>query len=216
LTDEIDRGRSRDLALEQVTKGGKPSGILVRDDWFVSTSIKAGDVIRKVDGVAVTTIDALLGALGRAKDHPKIELDVDRIGLAIAATVVLEDPPKQNPEIAAGIAKINQWNDTTYEVPRSLIDAGLMDPLAAVKGARILPNMMNGTPIGYKVYAIQPDSLVAKLGIMNGDTLISIDDQDVAATSREFDLREKLRTATELKLVIERHGKALTFVYKIK
>lgn len=214
FADDIDREQDRDHALAQVAKDGKPSGLWLRNDWFWTTPIKAGDVIRKVDGVAVNTIQALFGALGRAKDHPKLQIDVDRIGQAITVTVVLEDPPKENPEIADGIAKINRLNDTTYELPRSLVDAGLSDPLAAVKGVRIVPNMTNSTPNGYKLYAIRPDSLAAKLGFRNGDTLLSIDDLDVAA--RGDGLRDKLRTAAELKVVIERRGQALTFVYKIK
>jgi S1-C subfamily serine protease len=212
FTDLVDSERGRDLALAQVTKDGKPSGIVVRGDWLWITPIKAGDILRKVDGVAVNTIEALLGALVRAKDHAKIEIAVDRLGQAIAVTVVLEDPPKENPELADGIAKINKVDDTTYELPRSLVDAGLLDPMAAVKGARIVPHMTNGTQSGFKLYAIRPGSLAARLGILNGDTLISIDDLDVATV----DLRDKLRTVTELKVMIERRGNALTFVYKIR
>ncbi len=213
FADDIDREADRELALTQVTRDGKPSGLWLRKDWFWITPLKPGDVIRKVDGVAVNTIQALFEALGRAKGHPKLELDVDRIGQAITVTVMLEDPPKDNPEIAGGIAKIHQLDDTTYELPRSLIDAALADSRSAVKGVRIVPNMTNGTPNGYKLYAIRSDSLAAKLGFMNGDTLLSIDDLDVAA--RGDGLRDRLRTATELKVVIERHGKALMFVYKI-
>lgn len=212
FTDLVDREQGHDLALAQVTRDGKPSGILVRSDWLWITPIKAGDILRKIDGVAVPTIEALLGALVRAKDHAKIEIAVDRLGQALAVTVVLEDPPKENPELVDGIAKIHQVDDTTYELPRSLVDAGLLDPLAAVKGVRIVPNMTNGTPNGYKLYAIRPGSLAARLGLLNGDTLISIDDLDVAGDG----IRDKLRTATEHKVEIERRGRALTLVFKIQ
>jgi type II secretory pathway component PulC len=215
FADDIDREQGRDLALAQVTKDGKPSGLWLRNDWFWMLPVKPGDVIRRIDGVAVNTIEALFGALRRAKDHPKLEIGIDRIGQAMAVTIMLEDPPKENPAIAGGIGSINQLNDTTYELPRSLVDAVLLDPLSAVRGVRIVPNMTNGIPNGFKLHAIRSGSLAAKLGLMNGDTLISIDDLDLAS-AQGFDVRDKLRTAMELKVVIERRGKALTFVYRLK
>jgi len=55
--------------------------------------------------------------------------------------------------------------------------------------------MTNGTPNGYKLYATRPGSLAAKLGFMNGDTLISIDDLSGCGVGRSgVDIRDKVRT----------------------
>ena len=70
-----------------------------------------------------------------------------------------------------GIKKID---DTTYEIDKSLVDKVLANPMAVAKGARVVPAVKNGKPDGFKLYAIRPSSVYAKLGLSNGDTIQSI------------------------------------------
>jgi S1-C subfamily serine protease len=206
--------RGVDGALGQVTRNGEPSGVLVRSVMLFD-AVHAGDVIRKVDGVAIDKVDRLLAALTTAADHSQVVLEIDRLGQPIVATLtILED---LDPEISEGIAKIKMLNDTTYELPRSLVDAVLDHPMAVARAARIVPAAMkDGQPAGFKIYAIRPRSVFAALGFLNGDTLIAIDGIDLTTPDKALGWYEKLRTATELTVQIERRQVPVTLSYKIK
>lgn len=161
--EELDITRKVDLEFQfaQVTKGGKPSGILLNSRWYNIRPLTFGDVVRKVDGVAVGTIDAFLTALDRAKDHPAVTIEVDRTGQPIVATVRLTDqpaPPKGHAAIPDGIAKVKQLNNMCYEVPRTLIDA-IADAIlagASVDGVRIAQSAKDGAINGFQLHMMRP------------------------------------------------------------
>jgi hypothetical protein len=81
---------------------------------------------------------------------------------------------------------------------------------------RIVPNMTNGTSNGFKLYAIRPNSLSAMLGFMTGGHA-DLDRRSGCGVVRPGGRPPGQATNRgELKVVIERRGQALTFVYKIK
>ena len=47
-------------------------------------------------------------------------------------------------------------DDTHFEIKEALIDKILTNPMAVMKGARIVPAMKDGKPAGIKLYAIRP------------------------------------------------------------
>jgi len=211
----------RDLDFAQVTRDGKPSGILLHSRWYNIRPLSFGDVVRKVDGVAVRTIDAFLAALDRAKDHPEVAIEVDRTGQSIVATIQLTDQPAPQKGAAAivdGITRIKQLNDTCYEVPRTLIDA-VEDAIFAgpdVDGVRIKQSTKGGAINGFQLHVMRPSPLVAKLGLADGDVVKSLDGLEPWISSHKLELFRKLRTPTHLTVAIERGGKPLTFVYLVK
>jgi general secretion pathway protein C len=112
-----------------------------------------------------------------------------------------------------GIKKID---DTHYEIDKSLVDKVLLNPMAVVKGARVVPAMKNGKPEGFKMYAIRPTSAFAKLGLTNGDTLTSINGFELNSADKALEVYTKLREANSLELEVTRRGKPLTLKYSIK
>jgi type II secretory pathway component PulC len=202
---------------QQVTHDGQPTGVMVKTQWFMVTNgPQEGDIIRRIDGHAVTTSEEVATALEAARTRPQFVLDMDRLGQILTITVILDDPPKESVEIEKAIALIKKVNDTTYEVPKALIDSMLANPMAAAKSARVVPAMKDGKPDGFKLYAIRPSSVWAALGLQNGDTLNSVDGQDMTSADKALEVYTKLRDAKQIKLTITRHGKPLTITYKIK
>lgn len=112
-----------------------------------------------------------------------------------------------------GIRKID---DTTYEIDKSLVDKVLLNPMAVVKGARVVPAMKNGKPEGFKLYAIRPTSAFAKLGLSNGDTLTAINGFELNSADKALEVYTKLREATSLELEVNRRGKPVTLKYSIR
>ena len=112
-----------------------------------------------------------------------------------------------------GIKKID---DSTFEIDKALVDKVTANPMAFMKGARIVPSMKNGKPDGIKLYAIRPTSPYAKLGLTNGDTLQSINGFELTSVDKGLEIYTKLREATSLEVEIIRRGKPQTLKYQIK
>ena len=116
-------------------------------------------------------------------------------------------------QIDAGIKKVD---DTTYVIAKSLVDAVLANPMAIAKGARVVPAVKNGKPDGFKLYAIRPSSVYAKLGLTNGDLLQSINGFELTSADKALEVYTKLREATQLEVEITRRGKPQTLKYSIR
>jgi len=112
-----------------------------------------------------------------------------------------------------GVKKID---DTTYEIDKSLVEKALANPMALAKGARVVPAVKNGKPDGFKLYAIRPSSVYAKLGLTNGDTLQSINGFELTSADKALEVYTKLREATQLEVEITRRGKPMTLKYTIR
>ena len=145
---------------------------------------------------------------------------IERLGLVGTTpptTVAVEAPVENKDEMTAAIdSGIKKINDTNYAVDKSLVDKILANPMAVSKGARIVPAMKNGKPEGFKLYAIRQDSLYGKLGLVNGDTLNSINGFELTSADKALEAYTKLREATALEVEITRHGATTTLKYNIK
>lgn len=122
-------------------------------------------------------------------------------------------PSRQPPDPIGGITKLS---DTRYELDRTFVDTLLSNPMAAVKGARIVPWVKNGTANGFKLYSIRPESVFAQLGFTNGDTVQSINGFAMDSAAKSLEIFTELRATTTLEVKLERAGKPLTFTYAIK
>ncbi|MGN6107838.1 MAG: type II secretion system protein GspC, partial [Kofleriaceae bacterium] len=124
--------------------------------------------------------DVLPGATGKVKAIRFKFIDfehngrIERLGLQGAqppTTVAIAEPPppvaegENKDELQAAIDNgIKKIDDTNFEIDKSLVDKVLVNPMAVAKGARVVPSMKNGKADGFKLYAIRPTSVFAKLG----------------------------------------------------
>lgn len=136
----------------------------------------------------------------------------------ITTTVAVAETPKSDGDddqaaIEAGIKKIS---DTQFEIDKALIDRVTANPMAFMKGARVVPAMKNGKPEGIKLYAIRPSSPYAKLGLTNGDTLMSVNGMQLDNVEKGLEMYQKLRSSTNLEVEVVRRGKPMTLKYTIK
>ncbi|HEX7704779.1 MAG TPA: hypothetical protein VF403_28760, partial [Kofleriaceae bacterium] len=74
----------------------------------------------------------------------------------------------------------------------------------------------DGKPDGFKLYAIRPSSVYAKLGLQNGDTLQSINGFDLTSADKALEVYTKLREATSLQVSVTRRGKQEQLSYTIR
>jgi len=102
---------------------------------------------------------------------------------------------------------VRKIDDHTYELPRSTVDAVFGTPGTVARGARIVPSMKMGQPNGFKIYAVRPGSLYAALGIMNGDTVQTINGYVLDDPSAALDLYGKLKGVDSIRIELERRGR---------
>jgi general secretion pathway protein C len=174
--------------------------------------------------------DQVPGATGKIKEiHFKyIDFEnsgrTERLVLAGATAPVVAAAPVQEQgsgepvddlqaSIDNGIKKIDENN---FEIDKALVDKVLANPMAVAKGARVVPAVKNGQPDGFKLYAIRPSSVYAKLGLTNGDTLQSINGFELTSADKALEVYTKLREATSLEVNVTRRGKPMTLKYSIR
>jgi len=137
----------------------------------------------------------------------------------VAAATTVAPPPASDVDdeldkaLDAGIKKLD---DTHVQITRSIVDSVLANPMAVAKGARVVPAIKDGKPSGFKLYAIRPRSVWARIGLANGDTLVAINGFDLTSADRALEVYTKLREAKSLAVDIERRGKPLTLNIVIK
>ena len=176
--------------------------------------------------------DPIPGASGKLKSiHYKyVDFEnagrVERIILAGAAPPAAPATPVASAEQGSGEEKddlqasidsgIKKIDDNNYEIDRKLVDKVLANPMAVAKGARVVPAVKNGKPDGFKLYAIRPTSVYAKLGLSNGDTLQSINGFELTSADKALEMYTKLREANRLQVEVTRRGKPVTLTYSIR
>jgi hypothetical protein len=104
---------------------------------------------------------------------------------------------------------------THRKVTRALVTRLLANPMAALERARIVPAMEHGKPVGFKLYAIRPRSLLARLGLANGDTLVRVNGLELSSADDALQVYTKLRAATSVELELVRLGKPVTIAISI-
>jgi len=171
------------------------------------------------DLVMDAELDAAL-AEWRAKEnelHPRVDpfppLPPGPYGAdaGTGTTLGVDDPFAD--EIDRAITKID---DEHYKVDRALVSKVLDNPMLVARGARIVPSIKDGKPNGFKLYAIRPSSLYAKIGLMNGDTIIAVNGMEVTTPDRALEVYTRVKDARTITLDLIRRGKPARLSYLIR
>jgi general secretion pathway protein C len=127
--------------------------------------------------------------------------------------VASADPSDISADVDKGVHKID---DSHYEVDRALVDKILNDPSQVMRSARIVPSIKDGKANGFKMYAIRPNSVYAKIGMQNGDTIQAINGFEITSPDKALEVYTKVKSASSLSIQITRRGAPVTMDYQIK
>jgi type II secretion system protein C len=94
---------------------------------------------------------------------------------------VLVDGPYVESELGAGFGKI-------------------------INAARLVPNTVDNQINGFKIFAIDPSSLFAKVGLQNGDVITQVNDSSLKNPDQGFALYEAFRNEREVRISVLRNG----------
>jgi general secretion pathway protein C len=76
--------------------------------------------------------------------------------------------------------------------------------------ARLVPSFSKGHMTGLKIFNLSPDSLLASLGLENGDLVIRANDKSIRSPDDVLSVYNMLKDPQSLRLEIERRGQRLT------
>ena len=95
-------------------------------------------------------------------------------------------------------------------VARSLVQAMEAAPEAVLRQARVIPNVKDGKPSGFKLFGIRPGSVPALLGLKNGDVISGVNGRSLASPEAVMAAYSAERAAKRLVFTGERQGAALS------
>jgi len=78
------------------------------------------------------------------------------------------------------------------------------------------PNMVENRPAGIKIEQVGSDALLGQSGLQSGDIVKSVNGIRVNAVDDLMGQSERLQSAPEIRVVVEREGRHRTLVYKIR
>ncbi len=137
--------------------------------------------------------------------------------VAMAPAAVTPVPGGPEGDLVAEIDKgVHKIDDTHYDIDRALVDKILGDPSQIARSARIVPSIKDGKANGFKMYAIRPNSVYAKIGMQNGDTIHSINGFEITSPDKALEVYTKVKSANSLSVQVTRRGQPVGMEYTIK
>jgi len=166
-----------------------------------------------------------------AKVHDALVTDIqetrvylDNAGKPEYLDIIDKAPPPAGPaaappgdalsaEMQKGIKKLGEHN---YEVQRSTLDSVLGNMSMLSRSARIVPEIKDGKPAGFRLYSVRPDGPFAMIGLQNGDVISAINGLEMTSPDKALEVYTKLKSASHLSVGFERNGQKLTKEYNIR
>ena len=116
------------------------------------------------------------------------------------------------PVIAKGIVKVN---DTEFNIDRGALNA-ILENQQLLQSTRIQPENVGGRVAGVRLFGVKAGSLVATLGLQNGDRLDSINGFEIGSPEGALQAYARLRDAEHLEMKIERGGRETGMTYNVR
>ena len=89
---------------------------------------------------------------------------------------------------------------------RKEFDDAISNPSSLALAARVVPAIKDGQVLGYKLFAIRPESLFARVGLCNGDTVKAVNGRALTDAQKSLEVYDLVRRANEVDLAVERAG----------
>ncbi len=134
-------------------------------------------------------------------------------------------PPQPPPPPAntAPAAPAEQAADTVRQVGEDkwVVDARELEDASTnmaklMTQIRVVPNFTDGQPDGFKVFAIRPGSLFAKIGLQNGDVLKRINGIEMQGPEQAMEAYQRLKDETSIQIDLVRRNENKTFSYEVR
>ncbi len=111
---------------------------------------------------------------------------------------------------------VQRVTDDKWVIDRREIEQAQANISRLLTQVRVVPNFTNGQPDGFKVFAIRPGSLFAKIGLQNGDVIKRINGVEIQGPDQAFEAYQRLKDETTIQIDLVRRNQNRTFTYEIR
>lgn len=180
-------------------------------------------VIRDVEGKSVGPYsvgsrirDAIVAGIEQARLYLEVGGRIEYLDLIDGApTDALAQPPRDPvmAELDRGIKKIGPHR---YEVQRRTVDALLGNLTLLSQSLRVVPELRDGKPAGFRLLGVKPDGPLGKIGLQNGDVISALNGFEMTSTDKALEAYVKVKSASHLSVGLERNGQKVNEDYDIR
>ncbi len=111
---------------------------------------------------------------------------------------------------------VKKVSENEYVIDEREVQNALNNINQLLTQIRVVPNFTDGKPDGFKVFAIRPNSIFAKIGLKNGDVIREINGRDITSPDKAFQAFQELKDESNLSVEISRRGQRRTLNYEIR
>jgi general secretion pathway protein C len=113
-------------------------------------------------------------------------------------------------------ATIRQTGTESYAIQRQDVESTLANLSQVAMQARVVPAFHEGVPQGFKLFAMKPDSIYARLGMLNGDIVRRVNGFTLDDPMRAMEAYNHLKNASRIDLELERDGQPLRKTFTVE
>ncbi len=191
-------------------------------------SAKVFQVGQSISGEEVVGIYPHAVYLGKGSRRCQLQMFADgaEVPAARPSTSQASAPPatasSSGEKLAGGLSEsevdqgIKKVSDTEYHVSRTLLNKILENQAALTGGVKVSPRRSGGQVTGVRLFRMQRDSLLRKIGLENGDELRTINGFNMSDPKSALEAYTKLQTADRLTVSLVRRGNPTTLEFKIQ
>lgn len=125
-------------------------------------------------------------------------------------------PPPSRDDAQGGGQGIRQVSEGQWVLDRREVDSAIESLPTLLTKARVIPSFTNGKPDGFKIFAIVPDSLYAKIGLVNGDIIQRINGIEMRDPQNFMRVFQQLKDEPSITIDLVRNNRKETFGYEIR
>jgi general secretion pathway protein C len=127
--------------------------------------------------------------------------------------------PKKTPTVPASRAtglQVEDLGENRWQIPTEVAENARSNIGNLLTQAQAVPYLENEETTGFLIRMIQPGSLIAQLGLREGDILREVNGVSLNSPEKALQVFGQLRQARQISIGLERGGKTMTFAYEIR
>jgi len=105
---------------------------------------------------------------------------------------------------------------STIPVSRDMVEGALGNINQLLTQVRVRPYFKDGLPDGLAVSHIRPDSIIAKLGLRNGDVVKGVDGKEIKSPDDILNFYNSLKSGSDISVDVMRRGQLQTLHYSFR
>jgi len=99
---------------------------------------------------------------------------------------------------------------------RKEVDSTLADQMQFMREIGVRPRFEGGRPAGFVIYSIEPESIFGRMGLEDGDVIVSVNGKSLATTQPTMEFYDALKKGGTVSLEIKREDSTQRLLFEIR